>query len=462
MVDGQDNKGASDGKARVADTPRHRRADSRLRERTDELELIISGLTMFVLFVTPTWIYQQYGANHLHYSYTIQVVMQVIMVIVPPLCYALAGCFTIHLCSRAYWIGLIGLLNGFPKGVNWDNSRVLGPISRNFLQARLPDLTTAIERADKVASSLFAIISLLGLVVLWWILLFTPLMILMVHIGGWFGASLAAVSLANWVIVLLIPGSAFLLWLLDAVLARRNPALAENGRYRRLVRAVQIVVNFIFLSRLIMPQKLTLQSNTWPVGFSVVLAMVFVVVLTAGPLLSAERFQFAPFGDYDYMDSAAVRDNYRSSHYEELRVARDALLIVPMIPSEMVSAAYIRLFLPYHAVRDTVALRGQCTDPGEVAAGHCPRRLWQVQLNDNPPMDMDGFRPSERRDLGMRGLIGYIPMQGLEAGPHELTVTWYPLSKMAGISNDFIPSAPVRYRIPFVFAPAYEFELPLP
>jgi len=434
---------------------------ARLRERTDELELIISGLTMVVLFVTPTLIYQQYGENHLHYSYTVQVVMRVILVVLPPLCYGLAACFTVHLCSRAYWIGLIGLQNVFPQGINWDNRRLLGPISRRLQRDGLPDLGSSIKRADRMASSLFAIISLLGLVVLWWIVLFAPLMFVMATIGGWVGASVAAVRFANWAILVLIPGSVFSLWLLDAVLARHFPALTSRPGFMSLVRAVHSLVSALFLLRLITNQKLVLQSNTWPMGFGVLLVMVTLVMLLVGPLLISHRFEFAPFGDYRHMDSTMVGQGFRSSHYEQLRTGRDALLIVPMIPADMTTSSYLRVFLPYSSARDNLALRQQCQEEASLRPGGCLRKLWQVELNNGASLDMEGFMPAERRDLGMRGLLGYVPLHDLRPGAHELRVTWTPLASMAGISNDFIPTQPVVYRIPFVFAPDYELEITL-
>jgi hypothetical protein len=38
------------------------------------------------------------------------------------LCYGLGGCFLVHLLTRAYWVGLIGLRTVFPSGINWDRT----------------------------------------------------------------------------------------------------------------------------------------------------------------------------------------------------------------------------------------------------------------------------------------------------------------------------------------------------
>ena len=36
--------------------------------------------------------------------------------------YTLISCFILHLCTRAYWVGLIGLETVFPHGVRWEDT----------------------------------------------------------------------------------------------------------------------------------------------------------------------------------------------------------------------------------------------------------------------------------------------------------------------------------------------------
>lgn len=81
--------------------------------------------------------------------------------------YGLAACFVVHLMTRAYWVGLIGLRTVFPEGIKWDKTPGLGPLSRQYYRDTLPDLDTVIECTDRLASSLFAVISMLTLILLW-------------------------------------------------------------------------------------------------------------------------------------------------------------------------------------------------------------------------------------------------------------------------------------------------------
>ena len=53
---------------------------------------------------------------------------------------------------------------------------------------------------------------------------------------------------------------------------------------------------------------------------------------------------------------------------------------------------------------------GRNTAEGEAAATlarDCIASFWRVTL-DGKPLSLDDFVPIERRDLGMRGLVGYV------------------------------------------------------
>jgi len=54
------------------DLEAHRKDDSdaleRLRDRTDELELIISSLTIFALFSMPGWLFERVAGIYTHLS----------------------------------------------------------------------------------------------------------------------------------------------------------------------------------------------------------------------------------------------------------------------------------------------------------------------------------------------------------------------------------------------------------
>lgn len=73
---------------------------------------------------------------------------------------------------------------------------------------------------------------------------------------------------------------------------------------------------------------------------------------------------------------------------------------------------------------------------------------------------MENFGAAERADIGMRGLIGLVPLDGLQPGLRQIEVTWNPnpAEDFATI-DDRYTQFNSRYVIPIAFAP--DFEMPI-
>ena len=82
-------------------------------------------------------------------------------------------------------------------------------------------------------------------------------------------------------------------------------------------------------------------------------------------------------------------------------------------------------------------------------ARDCIASFWRVTL-DGKPVPLDDFVPIERRDLSMRGLIGYLPIGELPPGRHDLHLAWNPQGEKTG------PQRRRDFRIPFWFTPGVE------
>ena len=74
----------------------------RLRDRTDELELIISSLTIFALFTLPGWLFESFSGVYTHLSDGMVVAGTIGITLIVGVSYALAACFLVHLMARAY------------------------------------------------------------------------------------------------------------------------------------------------------------------------------------------------------------------------------------------------------------------------------------------------------------------------------------------------------------------------
>lgn len=436
--------------------PQPRIAFERLRERTDELELIISGLIAFALLAVPPQLFEAWTQADTHAGTFGRYVLMFGYMVGSGLCYTLAGAFIVHLAVRGYWVGLIGLRSCFPDGIRWGRIGTMGPISRDYYRARLPDLMSAIERADRAASVLFAMVTLLGLLILWSGAALVAVLGLAWLFGLASGAGEAVALRLAFGIYLVVMGAVTAGALVDAVLVRRRPALAQVPWLRRMVERLLAFHGWLLPQRLILPVQLTLHSNTSGRAFVLALFTLMFIAPMVGIVHVVGSRAFTVIGDYEAIDGAAVELGMASAHYEDQRGAGDRLLRWPMIPSDQVARAHLRLFIPHLPARDNPLLASRCqvaADAGAEAARRsrlaCLAGLWTVTL-DGAPVALDGFLPAERRDLGLRGLQGYLPMAGLAPGRHDLRLVWNAGGEATGSLRER------SWLIPFWLSPGYD------
>ena len=452
----------------------------RLRERTDELELLISGLCLFGLIAAPGWLLSTYAEHYARLPLLLLAATATALPMLIAICYALAGCLILHLAVRAYWVGLIGLRAVFPTGIDW-GSPSIGPVQRERLRTRLPGLDAAIASADRWASMVFAVFVLAALVLaclgFWTTLIFVA--------SAWLGGARDGTN--QWINAGMNAFVAFIvlaplgLWVLDGLLARRWPALAEWRMFRWVVAALARLIGLVFPERLVGPVRLTLQSHTRRVVFVPLFALLVLGVPWAGLHVFRNASGFDKLGTQAYAQNADLRHGLRSAHYETLRTADDRLRPLPMIPAPLHEDDWLPLFLPYVAMRDDPILAHRCAErPAPVApveapnqsadsdaaaiareaderarslaAAACLATLWEVTL-DGTPVPLDRFMIAERADLGLRGLAGFIDLRGLAPGPHTLEVVWRPRPEADPPIDDYVPQ---RFRsvLPFVWSPA--------
>lgn len=429
----------------------------RLRDRTDELELIISSLTIFALFTLPGWLFDSYTGVYTHLSTAGAIAGNVGIPLITGVCYGLAACFVVHLMARAYWVGLIGLRAAFPKGIDWSRTPGIGPLTKQHYRDTLPDLDTVITRTDRLASSLFAVISMLTLGILWLGTIMLVTLVAAGQIGGQFGLTNTAIGVGGLVLVILFGGLPALLWFMDAVLAARYPRLQQQRFFRGFVKFLSRVTGLVYPQRLVLPVQLTLQSNTRPVIFLVALTASVIAIVLLGNLRFVAWQNFTVSGQFTYLDTDEVTDGFRSTYYEDMATAKDRVRAWPRVPSFNQAGSFVRLFLPYQPLRDNLLLQQSCPDVSDAADRvNCLRALWSVSIAEQP-VPIENFQAAERTDIGMRGLIGLVPLSGIAPGMHVIRVEWNP-----GAAEDDTPlddrytQINRVYEIPIAFAPGYE------
>ncbi len=444
------------------DNHRHNRSESmdRLRNRTDELELIISSLTIFALLSMPGWLFTKIDGVYTHLSISLFIVGAIGSQILAGVSYGLAACFILHLMARAYWVGLIGLRSAFPGGIKWGNTPALGPMNREHYRDTLPDISTVIEKTDRFASSLFAVISMLTLNMLWFGVILVCSLVSAGAIGARFGAPNFAMGICWLILLTVFIGAPVLSYLLDAQLAARVPRLSKNRVLSGLIRFLRQIAGLAYPRRLVLPVQLTLQSNTRPFVVLATIVLCVVAMTFIGGTSARSWNSFTLSNEFSYFSGDGAQQGFRSTYYEDMPSAYDRRRAWPRVNSFEQSGSFVRLFIPYQPLRDNLVADKICVSAEQATNPvDCLRKLWKVSI-EGTPVPMSSFEPAERADIRMRGLIGLVPLAGLEPGLHKITVVWNPnADEDSKPIDDRFDQVTFTYNIPIAFSPGYELSL---
>ena len=301
---------------------------------------------------------------------------------------------------------------------------------------------------------------MLTLGVLWFGTILVTTLVVSGVIGARFGLTNTGIGVGSLVILVVFVGVPLLVYVLDAQLASRFPRLRQSRFVASLVRVLRRVAGLAYPQRLVLPVQLTLQSNTRPIVFFIALTISVVVIVAVGNTRSTAWQNFTLSGEFTYLDDDGVQGGFRSTFYEDMSSPLDRMRAWPRIDSFNQSGSFVRLFLPYQPLRDNLLLDQVCN--GAEQAGDsvdCLRQLWAVSI-EGRSLSMATFESAERVDLKMRGLIGLVPLAGLEPGLRKIEVVWNPESVgNADRLDDRYTVISRTYVIPIAFAP--NFELPL-
>ncbi|WP_164274516.1 hypothetical protein [Stenotrophomonas sp. B1-1] len=430
---------------------------SRLRERADELELFISGLLAFALLAVPGYLFDAWARSSLHTEGMYFQLLWFAFSTVVGMCYVLAVALIAHLTVRGYWIGLVGLKSHFPEGIDWAALQKMGPVSRAFLRARDGGLDSSIQRADRLATLLFSttlicVQTLAGTLVLAMVTL--AIAMLIAFLAG--GSDQVAMAVVGACLVSLL-ALAFVPFMLEKAIARRHARGRASEGLERALQRFLAGMQRVPLLRLMQTMQLTIQSNLRSRSFMVGYLLAIGVAMVLAAVQVAGSVKFSLFNRYQVLTEEAVDNGMLSAHYESLRSTHDQLLAYPMIPADTISSSRLRLFIPHRPQRDNPLARRYCTAlpggensaegaPAARAAVDCLALIWTVTL-DGKPVNLADFVPFERRDLEMRGLVGYLPLQGLAPGRHDLHLVWHAQGERTG------PDRRREYCIPFWYTP---------
>lgn len=205
-----------------------------------ELELLISGAVVFSLLQVPAVVDGVFARVQPHLAERSHFGAFMLYTYVKLILYTLISCFVVHLGTRAYWVGLIGLETVFPHGVRWEDS-TYGPIMTDVYRKKLGRLQPRIDAADRFCSILFPLAFTLVMLFAYSVVMLAVVTLLAFGISRLLlnGEHFALVCIAIFAVALSVP---LVAWALD----RRMGARVEPGsRGDRTIRRLSLAAYYV-------------------------------------------------------------------------------------------------------------------------------------------------------------------------------------------------------------------------
>jgi hypothetical protein len=397
---------------------------------TWEIELLISGVTVFALLQVPALIGDWSDRLAATQGEALLAFALIASIYTKAAATTLALTFVAHLGLRAYWIALVGLRSVYPDGIRWDTLAAFGPLAADIARRALGTPAEAIERADNRASLVFAVGVGLALVML------MLLAVIGLLVAASIGVAFASGLRHAWGALVVAATLAVVVPYVAAVALDRYRGARLGATAAKVLRATLSGYHRAGLQRFSNPLLMYFMSR---VGFrraSGIFAAVLVAIIVAGMADSGFRDGSWRLDGYDYLPAA---DDMRArallpSHYASTRGSNARAAGVPYVPSDVVRGDYLRLFIPYRPRRHNAALRSECPAVGaeeldDVGAEIARLDALAACLATMHPATLDGT-PLAPLDLvfatdpstGTRGMVAMIRVADLGRGRHELVL----------------------------------------
>ena len=393
---------------------------------TWEVELLISGVAVFSMLQLPGWLDDAMFALAPRLDATWGDVARLGYFYSKSAALILAVTFVLHLLLRARWIALVGMHSIYPEGVRPDR-QAMGPLQREVEDKHDVSTETLIERADNLATTVFALGIMLAMV----LVVVTLIAILLTGASTFIATAIGREDDAMWLFLAVF--AVFLAPYALAVLLDRRYGMkwgVEHPASRAIAKTLAAYARLGLYSGNNRIRAL-LASNEGNRHFSILLFLTMALAIITVMFAYHGMRQDQPSGNYALFPSPASR-TVDAAHYDDQRdPARAGLL--PFVQSMVIDGAYLKLIVPYQPQRDAPALQQGC--PGQrpsrdAALLACLQGLHAVSLDGKPLATLHYEIASDPR-THRPALLAMIDVRALSPGRHELRIA-RPVDRNAG------------------------------
>lgn len=444
-------------------------ADGRLplpRQTTPtwEVEMLLSAGLVFALFQVPEPLHRWSEIASARLGDAGDLFASMLLVYALMAIYALIATFLVHLTARAYWVAMVGIGSVYPDGIRWDKYAG-GPIAKREMQRQIPSFPALVERADNMASLVFAF----GLVIVMSSLLGAALALPAVAFAILLSETLLVgvplhSLMGGLLLALLLPLMG--IGVADKLLGRRTDGPPPPRWFQWLATRFQRLA----INRLPAPLILMIATNQRGRRAYVLffLSMALMMVLLVADV-TLRRSGIGNMG-YAFLPERQAQGAY-PRHYRDQR--GDALgdWNAPSIQSLVVEGDWLQLLVPYDPERHEPLLERDCAggaaaaealaadigrDAGDAARLAAEERVLgclapRLGLSlDGVPIEAVDLAFSEDPGTGLPALLAMVDASGLAPGRHELALARLPSARELGDAErlrKLAQSGPVR--IPF-------------
>ncbi len=389
---------------------------------TWEMELLISGATVFSLLQAPGLMDQVYYSIAPGLSSDYRALATLPYLYLMTACLALIATFLAHLCVRGYWVALVGLHSVYPKGVDWPHLR-WGPGFVAALRRRTPPLPEAIEHYDNRASQVFGFgvgLTFLSIGITLAVIIAAAVTVTLYELCG----RTLRVDTILFALMGVTFGPYLLIYFADGLMRNhpdRHPRLRRwiEGAFRQMLRVPLISGSNYPL--LLFASHVGGRRGNYLMAFAL-LGLVGVSALrmeTTRDLWQPDGYGILPRDDR----AGHTLDPRR---YGDQRERLGTLLPAVHIPSERIRGDWLRVYIPFRPSPDTEALLRLCPalseadPPAPDAVLACLPRRFLLTLDGAPPAAAPDFSFARDPESRLRGIVAMIDIRDLPRGRHEL------------------------------------------
>lgn len=396
-------------------------------------ELLISGLAIFAAMQFPALIqdFQLYIA--FNFEKGVFLYLSILASYLEISSYAIAVNFSIHFALRVFWIGLLGLMSVYPKGIDYDNYPYGGEKFVEKLRQKLTTLQDFSLQIDRLCSIIFSLSALVVLSLVSACILvgsvFLLSMLTKFLLPNYFDESYNFVTVSILGVGMVLIGVVLSLFNYTKL---KHTAFAEKYHFPIYWTFSSLVFNV--LNRPFHYISMTFSTNNVKSGRMNFLMGIYIILLSSYITLNA-LYKTGGIETRDYYAEESNEFALNSMFYDNLR-PEHRYVTRPSIPSDIIEGKFVKLFIPY-----TKRLDGELKDFCEEkklkkddstsefeynrlknkALLQCFETLYQVFLNDEKLTSIE-WQFYQHPNKGENGIISYIPIDSLKERKNVLRI----------------------------------------